>query len=411
MKRNVLKRTVSFVFALVLLLSSFCVPALVGAAPENAITASAATTKPAKVTGLKATAGVTSVSLSWKKVSGASGYNICRYDTAKKRYVSVANVTDTKATVKKLEAATAYRFAVRAYKKSGKNISYGELSSQVIAVTRPYQVKGIKAARTENSILLKWNPQNNVTGYVVYRYDTAKKKYVTAAKTKSDTVTINGLKAGTTYYFVIRAYVTVSKTNYYSSLSDKVKVQTLKTGYKISKYHKIVSGGTYTMEAVMKEAGSSDKIPFTFAYKNGNFAMKSTVEGMDARIIYNAKSAKTYLVLDQMRTYTKLTEDMMGGELSSDNFAGAFAAPVYGNIKTGTKTISGKKYYYESFNTIDSGSVVCYFSGSTIVRVDSYDNGKYAATLAVKKFTSSVDESLFKIPKYYAYINLSWADV
>ena len=408
MKNNISKRTVSFIFALVLLLSSFSVPASVNFAANNTITASAASTKLATVTGLKATAGITSVALSWKKVSGASGYNICRYDTAKKRYVSVANVTNTKATVKKLQAATAYRFAVRAYKKSGKSVSYGAFSSRVAVVTRPYTVTGIKAARTENSILLSWNSQNKITGYVVYRYDTAKKKYVTAAKTKAATVTLNGLKAGTNYYFIIRAYVTVGKTNYYSSLSEKVKVQTLKTGYKISKYHKIVNGGKYTMDAVVKDAGSSEKLPFTFAYNKGSFAMKSTVDGMQARVIYNAKNKKTYMVLDQMRTYSRLSEDMMGGELNAEDFAGAFAAPVYGNIKTGTKTISGKKYYYELFKTIDSGAVVCYFSGSTIVRVDSYDSGKYESTLLIKKFTASVDESLFRIPKYYSYFNLSW---
>ena len=408
MKNNISKRTVSFIFALVLLLSSFSVPASVNFAANNTITASAASTKLATVTGLKATAGITSVALSWKKVSGASGYNICRYDTAKKRYVSVANVTNTKATVKKLQAATAYRFAVRAYKKSGKSVSYGAFSSRVAVVTRPYTVTGIKAARTENSILLSWNSQNKITGYVVYRYDTAKKKYVTAAKTKAATVTLNGLKAGTNYYFIIRAYVTVGKTNYYSSLSEKVKVQTLKTGYKISKYHKIVNGGKYTMDAVMKESGSSEKISFAFTCKNGDFAMKTKLDGIDARIVYRAKNGTYYLVLDQFRKYSKLPDDMMGEDLKAEDFAGAFAAPVYGNIKTGTKTISGKKYYYESFKTINSGSAVCYFNGSTIARVDTYDNGNYAGTLLVKKFTAIADETLLKIPKNYGSINLSW---
>ena len=102
-----LKRSISFIFALVLILSSFSVPVVTGVTPTIAVTASAASAKKlSKVTGLKASSGVSSVSLRWKKVSGAAGYNVCRYDTAKKKYVSVANVTGTKATVKKLQSAT-----------------------------------------------------------------------------------------------------------------------------------------------------------------------------------------------------------------------------------------------------------------------------------------------------------------
>lgn len=409
MKSNMLKRSISFIFALVLILSSFSVPVVTGVTPTIAVTASAASAKKlSKVTGLKASSGVSSVSLSWKKVSGAAGYNVCRYDTAKKKYVSVASVTGTKATVKKLQSATTYRFAVRAYKKSGKKTVYGAFSSQAIVATCPKKVSGLKAARTENSVTLKWNTQSGVTGYAVYRYDAAKKKYVSAGKTKEDSLTVKGLKKGTAYYFTVKAYVTANKTNYYSAASDKLKVQTLKSGYKISRYHKIVSGGKYTVEAVMKDTGSSESIPLTMAYKNGDFAMKSKVEGIEARIVHYAKSGKTYIVLDQFKQYTTLNDSEIDEMMNDLDFANSFATPVYGNIKTGTKTISGQKYYYESFKNIESNKVVCYFKGSDLVRVDSYEDGKCTGTVKVSKFTSSVDDALFKIPRYYGYLNLSW---
>lgn len=406
MKRNILKRTVSFVFALMLILSSFCVPAFLNVNPSDAITASAASTKLAKVTGLKASASVTSVSLSWKKVSGAAGYNICRYDTAKKKYVSVKNVTETKATVKSLKSATAYRFAVRAYKKSGKSVSYGPFSAQVAVVTRPAKVTGLKAARTENSIQLKWNAQKNVSGYIVYRYDTAKKKYTTVAKTKEDTVTVTGLKAGTTSYYAVKAYVTVSKKNYYSDLSDKLKSQTLKTGYKISKYQKIDRGGKFTIEGTLRddEAGNT---PITYAYRNGDYMIKSKMDGIEARIIYYKKSGNCYFVLDQFSRYMKLNGTELEDIMDEMEMSGGFAVPVYGNIKTGTKTISGKKYNYESYRDIDSNKVVFYFRGSTLVRIDQYDADKPTGSITVKKYTASVDDSLFKIPKSYGKINLS----
>ncbi len=407
MKRNIMKRTVSFVFALVLILSSFSVPVSLGFIPENTIKASAASAKLDKVTGLKATADVKTASLSWKKVSGAAGYNICHYDTAKKKYVSVKNVTDTKATVKGLKPATAYRFAVRAYKKSGKTLSYGPLSSQVTVVTRPNQVTGIKAARTENSIQLKWNAQKGVTGYVVYRYDTAKKKYITAAKTKDDTVTVSGLKAGTTYYFVIKAYVTVNKTNYYSALSEKIKAQTLKTGYKIAKYQKIESTGTYVVEGTIIDEDMGN-MPVTYAYRNGDCMIKSKLDGIEARILFFKKSGNSYIVLDQFAKYMKLNGTDLEGIVDDEALQGGFAVPVYGNIKTGTKTISGKKYNYETYRNIDSDKVVFYFSGATLVRVDQYDGDKPAGSIVIKKYTASVDNSLLTVPKSYSKLNLSW---
>lgn len=410
MKRNIIKQTISFVFALVLILSSFSVPVSLGILPENTITASAASTKLAKVTGLKATADVKTATLSWKKVSGAAGYNICRYDTAKKKYVSVKNVTDTKASVKGLKAATTYRFAVRAYKKSGKTLSYGPLSSQVTVVTRPNQVTGIKAARTENSIQLEWNAQKGVTGYIVYRYDSAKKKYITAAKTKDDTATVSGLKAGTTYYFVIRAYVTVSKKNYYSELSDKVKAQTLKAGYRIAKYQKIDSGEKFTIEGTLldEELGNT---PITYAYRSGDYVLKSKFEGIEARILYFGKTGNSYLVMDQFSRYMKLNGTSLENIADDMEMEGGFAVPVYGNIKTGTKTISGKKYNYETYRDIDSNKIVFYFSGSTLVRIDQYDGDEPAGSIIIKKYTASVNDSLFTVPKSYSKVNLSWLAV
>lgn len=408
MKTTLLKRTVGFILTLVLILSSFCVPSFVGGAAGTTVTASAASAALSKVTGLKASADVTTASLSWKKVSGASGYNLCRYDTAKKKYVSVKNVTEPKVTVKGMKPATSYRLAVRAYKKSGKTVSYGPLSAPVTVVTRPSQVTGLKAARTENSIQLTWNAQKGISGYVVYRYDAAKKKYITAAKTKEDTVTVSGLKAGTTYYFAVKSYVTVNKETYSSSLSDKIKVETLKTGYKISKYQKIQDTGTYTVEGTMSDAGSTESMPVTIACRNGDYMMKSKAEGITMRIIHFGKSGNDYIVIDQLAKYIKANGTEFEEIIDEMDLSQGLLDSVYGSIKTGTKTISGKKYAYESFKTLDGLTVCCYFSGSTLARIENYENGKLTGTIIVKKFTASADDSLFKIPSYYTKLSLSW---
>lgn len=79
-----------------------------------------AITKIYKVTGLKATSATkTTISLGWNKVTGATGYYVYRYDTAKKVWTKVASVTGTTYTVKNLTANTSYQFSIKAYKKVG----------------------------------------------------------------------------------------------------------------------------------------------------------------------------------------------------------------------------------------------------------------------------------------------------
>lgn len=93
-------------------------------------------TAPSKPTSLKATPSTTSVSLSWKKVSGATGYYVYSYNASKKQYTKVATVKTNKATIKNLKAGTAYSYAVAAYKTTGKFTATGAKSTLVKVTTK-----------------------------------------------------------------------------------------------------------------------------------------------------------------------------------------------------------------------------------------------------------------------------------
>lgn len=410
MKNSIFKRSVCFAFSLIFILSSFCLPASVGLPLAPPVTASAASATPGKVTGLKAKSGVTAISLSWKKVSGADGYNVCYYDTAKKKYVSVTHVTKTEATVKKLTSATAYRFAVRAYKKSGSKKLYGPFSAQTVTATKPQKVTGLKAARTYNTVTLRWDGQKGVTGYIVYRYDPAKKKYTTVCKTKENTAVIKNLKSGASYYYAVKAYFKSNKVNYYSSLSSKLKVQTLTNRNKITKYHQIVNGGTFSVDTVAKDCSDGSVIPMTVAVKGKDVAIKSSVEGIKVRMIYQSANDKTYMVIDGMFQYTQITDKEMTQTMNAEEMKSTYAPAVYGSIKTGTKKIGSKQYSYEAFKTLDGQNFTCYYSGSELARMDVVSDGQ-KLEMTVNKFTASADSSLFRIPKYYTYFNLSWLGI
>ena len=90
-----------------------------------------ATTKPAKVKNLKATAKTSSVKLGWDKQSRVTGYQVYRLNTKTGKYEKIATIRDPKTvsyTDKTVKKGTTYTYKVRAYKTyNGKNY-YGSYS-------------------------------------------------------------------------------------------------------------------------------------------------------------------------------------------------------------------------------------------------------------------------------------------
>jgi fibronectin type 3 domain-containing protein/GH25 family lysozyme M1 (1,4-beta-N-acetylmuramidase) len=92
--------------------------------------ASAATTSPAQVTGLKATTSSRTVTLTWSKVTGATGYQVYRLNAKTKKYEKIATVKGA-VTYKntKLTKGTSYTYKVRAYRSYGGTTYYGSFSA------------------------------------------------------------------------------------------------------------------------------------------------------------------------------------------------------------------------------------------------------------------------------------------
>lgn len=112
-----------------------------------------ATKAPAKPSGLRITTGNKSkqLKISWKKVEGATGYQIYRSTTGKKdSYKKVAAVKSDKAsyTDKSLKNSKTYYYKVRAYKKSGKKTTYSDFAkiNGSTKITSAFVVKKFKEA-------------------------------------------------------------------------------------------------------------------------------------------------------------------------------------------------------------------------------------------------------------------------
>ena len=73
---------------------------------------------------VKAVSGLSSIKLSWDKVSGASEYKIYAYDTASKTYSGVCITKNTSYLIKNLNSKTQYVYLVRAFNSKNEGSSF-----------------------------------------------------------------------------------------------------------------------------------------------------------------------------------------------------------------------------------------------------------------------------------------------
>ena len=91
---------------------------------------------------------------------------------------------------------------------------------------KPKKVSGFSAKKTTyNSVTLKWNKVNYADGYKIYKYDSRKKKFISAKEVTGTSVKITDLKAETSYRFRIKAYIE-DEGKIYSDYSTELKVKT-----------------------------------------------------------------------------------------------------------------------------------------------------------------------------------------
>lgn len=176
---------------------------------------------------IKASATASSVTLSWKKVTGATGYVVYKYNPSTKKYTQVKSTTSTKLTIKNLKSATKYYYAVKASKKSGSVYIRSKYSSVLTVSTKP-STPVLKVTAGTAMATLSWDKVSRATGYVVYMSTSKNGTYEKIGTTKGSTVKFvkTNLKSGKTYYFKVRAYTKNGSTVYSSySAVKSVKVK------------------------------------------------------------------------------------------------------------------------------------------------------------------------------------------
>ncbi|MGN0601605.1 MAG: serine hydrolase [Oscillospiraceae bacterium] len=191
------------------------------------------------VSGLSVTGNKSNTfTVSWNKVSGASGYEVQCYNSAIKQWKTLSDTTSLKYVPFNLKSGTVYKFRVRAYIKVGDNKFYSKFSNvdgvTVPAKTSSFTVKDV----TSSGYTLVWDKVSGADEYRVYMYNSKTEKYERIALGSNTYFKVEGRTAGQKNIFVVRA---VKKYNgkYYlgdmnkqTFVSKPAQVKTVKTAVK-----------------------------------------------------------------------------------------------------------------------------------------------------------------------------------
>ena len=173
------------------------------------------------VKGISAKSTSNSITLSWKKVNGATGYRVYRYTNGK--WTKITTTKKLSCTDSSLEAVTGYKYKVKAYTKRNGSTKWGKSSSTFKFYTAPENITFKAAKKDYTSITLNWK-KVNCTGYQIYmkkangsweKLDTLKNE------TLATSYTVTDLKEGTKYSFKVGAFSRKSGTNYFGAKTSK----------------------------------------------------------------------------------------------------------------------------------------------------------------------------------------------
>ncbi|MCM1114153.1 MAG: fibronectin type III domain-containing protein [Clostridium sp.] len=188
-------------------------------------------TVPDKVTGLKTSSRTTStVTLSWDKKKGASGYKIYLYYPSKKEAVlvgTVKGVNNTSFKISNRKQGTVYYYKVAAYvSDSGISDRTGYKSSQHATTAKPNTpTVSTLSTPSKKKMKLSWKG-TTCTGYQV-QWSTTNKftSNYKSVYTKSKSTTISTAQSKKKYYVRVRAYKTVDGKKIYGAWSKTKSIK------------------------------------------------------------------------------------------------------------------------------------------------------------------------------------------
>ena len=261
-----------------------------------------------------------SITISWNKIAGVSGYAVYRATSQNGVYTETKNISSVNTTSYKdvgLATGTMYYYKMRTYITVGGQKIYSNYSD--VKTAKPILARPTVKAKTVtyNSITVSWDKIVGASGYIVYRATSQNGKYSVVKTIQSGhTVSYKNtkLKTGQKYYYKVIAYRTVNSKKIYSEYS---LIKTIIPAPIAPKMKNVKKSGAKALKLNWgKVAGASGYEIFVSTSKNGKYKKITTITKGKIVTYTNGKlkSKKTYYY--KMRAYTKVKNKKVYGGYS-----------------------------------------------------------------------------------------------
>lgn len=188
----------------------------------------------------------TSITLKWKKSASVTGYQVYQYQPKSKKYkkIKTLKAKSTSLAVKKLSPCTAYRFKIRAYKKSGKSMYYGAYSKVLKVQTRVSAPRMSVVSERKGQVRVTWDQVKKASGLELsYRKGNGGfQKVSSVTANRGNTLYMGNFQEGASYTFRMRAYRESGGKKDYSAYCQKT--------VSISSQGSVLNGGNYSPGSV-----------------------------------------------------------------------------------------------------------------------------------------------------------------
>ena len=264
--------------------------------------------------------------LTWNAVEGATSYRIYRSTSKGSGYSLLGTTTATSYTNTGAKAGTTYYYRVKACNDAGlspySNIVSGQ--AKTVAQQKPSApVVKIGNSAASGKPMLTWNAVSGATSYKVYRATSQNGTYSLLGTVTATSYTNTGAKAGTTYYYKVKAVNSAGESAFSNVVSGKTTVTTLTMG------HSATSGKPQlTWKAV---SGAASYKVYRATAKNGAYSVINTTKALTYTNVGAALGTTYYYKVEALNAAGK-----------SMGFSAIVEGKVAPVLAVGYSSVSGK---------------------------------------------------------------------
>ena len=263
--------------------------------------------------------------LTWNAVEGATSYRIYRSTARGSGYSLLGTTTATSYTNTGAKAGTTYYYRVKACNDAGlspySNVVSGKVKSVTLKPSAPVVKIGNSAA--SGKPMLTWNAVSGATSYKVYRATSQNGTYSLLGTVTTTSYTNTGAKAGTTYYYKVKAVNSAGESAYSNVVSGRATVTTLTMG------HSSTSGKPQlTWKAV---SGAASYKVYRATAKNGAYSVINTTKALTYTNVGAALGTTYYYKVEALNAAGK-----------SMGFSAIVEGKVAPVLAVGYSSVSGK---------------------------------------------------------------------